>query len=433
MARKNPDKAKEAFKRLSAEILKYGDEGKQDLKELFDVHKPEVIFKLEPGPERQARAAQLIGDMRVLSRELAQAKYFRERGGKKGKPARKERKAHREVPGTYDRFKYVLVELDDGKWGAKITRQGRQIIPEPGAPPIVDHPRLKKSFDSQSDAEIGIRRIINTAMIWYADRGIVPKEKVRRTAGVRETIHRRTAGQVAARERAQLEREAEEEKEAKRERRAARRREEKVEGRKPRRPSEPSTSRGRKMVFIPRKNPGNPFTFERIGEKALAQGEKSLSRYREWQEKWEDSLREEKPNFSAVMKAYDNIENARANFVLAGESHLADKAEEIKKSLRHNIIEVFKYCRKELKSRGGVRQNPSASEHDELGAKNMLKADECWKKYCDTGNVVCLMDAYKYLVLSKEEFDHAGNSEGEDEAKERIKLVRSELRKMIKG
>ena len=138
MARKNPDKAKEAFKKLSAEILKYGDEGRSDLRELLELHKPEVIFKLEQGPERQARAAQLIGDMKVLSRELAEAKYFRERGERKaGKPKTKPK---RQISGTHDGFRYVLVQAPSGKWGAKITRQARQIIPEPDAPPDCRRP-----------------------------------------------------------------------------------------------------------------------------------------------------------------------------------------------------------------------------------------------------------------------------------------------------
>ena len=79
MSRKNLEIVKADFKRLSAEIRKYGQEGEDDLRDLFDLHHPEVIFKMEPGPERGAQLAALIGDMKEQSRDLAYAKYSRAR------------------------------------------------------------------------------------------------------------------------------------------------------------------------------------------------------------------------------------------------------------------------------------------------------------------------------------------------------------------
>ncbi len=433
MARKNPDKAKDAFKRLSAEILKYGEEGKRDLKDLFELHKPEVIFVLEQGPERQARAAQLIGEMRVLSRELAQSKYFRERGEPKGKTKGKvSKKRGRQVTGTHDGFRYVLVQLPDGKWGAKITRQARQIIPETGAPPILDHPALRKPFRDEHDAELAIRRIINTSMMWYVHRGITPKERVRKTKAVSAGIQRRTAGQVAARAREKSEVASEEAERRRREQRAEKRRAEKVEGRRDRRPGAPaSAGPGRKLQYIPRGNPSSAFDFKHSESSAVKQAEKSLAKAKEWETLWSESLESGSPDFRAVMKAYDHIENARANFTLAGDSKRAEMADESKRSLRHNIIEMFNLCKRELSRKRNTNPgaNPSSSEHDKLAVGHMVKAEAAWAKYCEGCNVTDLLNAYKHLELAREEFQHAGNADGVSEAKTKIKLARAALRK----
>ena len=432
MARKNPDTAKDAFKRLSAEILKYGDDGKQDLKDLFGAHKPEVIFKLERGPERQARAAQLIGEMRELSRELARAKYERDREGRGKKKSRTSKaKAKREVAGTHDRFRYVLVELPDGKWGAKITRQGRQIIPHPEAPPIVDAPALKRRFNDQAQAELAVRRVINTAMLWYDERGIRPKEKVRKTKRVRAGVHRRTAGQVEARERETQERKDAEAEERRRERIREERRKAKAEKHRQRRPGDPAPAgRGRKLTYIPRNNPSNPFGFFHSESAALKQGNKAFEKYKEWQERWEESLEADKPDFRAVMKAYDHIENARANFMLAEQKGLAEKANEIKRSLRHNIIEMFKLCSRELRGR---KRNPSRGDHADTARAYMDRADAAWSKYCESCNMTDALNALQHLAIARQEFQHAGDKEGVENARARIKLARQELRKRSKG
>ena len=435
MARKNPDKAKEAFKKLSSEILKFGDEGKADLKELFDLHRPEVIFKLEPGPERQARAAQLISEMRILARELAHAKYFRSREKLKAEKQRKGKgkpRARRQLSGVHDGFKYILVELPDGQWGAKITRQARQIIPDREAPPIVDHPRLAKPFEDQASAELAVRRIINTSMIWYSERGIIPKEKVRTTKSGRAGAQRRTAGQVAARQREQTERRESASAKRERERRAEERRTKKAKRQKPRRPEAASS---RKVVYIPRKNPSTPFAFSHSESSALKQAKKSFEKYKEWEERWNESLEAKRPDFNAVMKAYDHVENARANFTLAEERHLADKADEVKRSLRHNIIEMFKVCNRELRSRrDNPKGNPSKSAHEKIGQSHMKKAETAWAKYCDSSceSLADLLNAYKHLEIAREEFQHAGAAEGVRQAKEKISIARADLRKMCK-
>ena len=266
-------------------------------------------------------------------------------------------------------------------------------------------------------------------MIWYAERGIVPKEKVRKTKGVRAGIQRRTAGQVAARERAREAGEAAAAESLRRQERAEERKRKKAK--KKRRGSTPEPGRrGRKIEYIPRNNPSNPFSFSASQEKALKQGHKALDKYKEYRDEWEESLGEDKPNFTKVMKAYDHIENARANFVLAGERNLADKANEIKRDLRHGVIELFKVCAKELRQR---RSNPSKGDHQEIAASNMQKANASWAKFCESCNLTDALNTLQHLAIAREEYQHAGDSEGVEQARVKIKLARDAIRKMSKG
>lgn len=425
MARKNPDKAKEAFARLSNDILKYGDEGKEELRDLFEVHRPDVIFKLEQGPERQARAAQLIADMRVSGSELAHAKYHRSKAGRKEK-----REVVGETAGTYDRFRYVLSELPDGRCMAKITRQARRLREEAGAPPIVAHPRLQKPFTDCAQATLAIRRIINTAMIWYEERGLSPLEKVRKTAGTRASIHRRTSGQVAARERESQERQAEREEERRREKRRSERTAAKVQGRKPKQRQVESSS-GRKVTYVPRKNPSNPFSFRLSESQAYRHGVKAHKSYEQWRNKWDQSLREDKPDFSAVLKAYDHIENARANFLIADSREQADKMDEIKRAIRHNLIETLRACRRELSGRRQqVRQaNPDPSEHRRIYGKHVSKMEAALDRWSDTGKITCLLDAYKYAELAYAEARNAGDTGMAETLKGRVRTFRDALKR----
>lgn len=422
MARKNPDKAKEVIRRLASEIRKYGDEGKQDLKDLFETHRPDLIFKLPPGPDRQARAAALVADMRNTATELTKSKYYR---GKK---------TSEQVAGTHDRFRYIIEKTPEGKWRARITRQARQIIPHPDAPPIVDHPRLKKPFKSCEDAEDAIRRIINTSMFWYESRGITPKERVRKTKSARAGVRRRTAGQVAARAREHEKKQEEAERKRLSAQRAEERRRKKA-SKKQRRAKTPESRGGRKIVFVPRKNPSaNPFSFSTSGSSAKRAADRAAAKYVEYAEEWQESLAERDPSFAKIMKAYDFVENARANYLLAEEPELAARMQEEKREIRKQIILIFKTCYRELESRRkkNPSHNPGKSEHAKIAKKHMAKAETAWKKYCDDCKVTDLLNAYKHLEIAREEFHHAGDTEAVAEAKEIIKQARAALRKLCK-
>ena len=425
MARKNPDKAKEVFARLRKEILKYGDEGEEALGELFESHRPDVIFAMEQGPERQARAAQLIADMRVTGREIAEARYHRGKDEEVEEVEEaRERPGHRTTSGRYDRFRYTITEAPDGSCTAKITRQARQLYTHPGAPPIVDHPRLRKPFRDCAQAELAVRRIINTALIWYEERGLSPTEKVRKTAMVKAGIHRRTPGQSAARERAAQEKKEERKKKKARDRQRS-------EGREARygepRQRSVESSPGRKITYIPRKNPSNPRSFELSESAAYRHGVKSREGYEKWKDSWEESLREGKPNFGAAMKAYNFIENARVNFTLAGDDRRAQEAAEIRKSIRHNLIEALKVCRKEL---SGRRLNPEPSEHRRTYGRYMSKMDAALDRWSETGNIVCLIDAYKYAELSYAEAQNANDTGMAEALKTKIKTIRDGLKRV---
>lgn len=425
MSRNKSDRAKEAFTKLSREIIKHGDSAKAELKELLFIHKPEVIFKLEPGPDREARAAQLIGEMRILARDLSQV----DRGTVKAKSKSSKKKVtlKNKISGFHDGFKYAVGQLPNGKWVAKITKQARQIIPEPGSPPIVDHPRLSSTFDSQENAELTVRRIINTSMIWYAERGRVPKERARKSKT--QSVQRRTAGQSAARRQEKVSADESAQRLAEKERRAALRREQKTRGRS-RRPADVAGSPGRKYQFIPKKNPSDRFSFLHSDAGALAQGEKAFKKSLEWQEVWKKSFAEDKPNFKALMGSYDAVENARVNFILAEKQDLAKDAGDIKKALRDTFVEILDTCNKELRSKR--RANPSKAEHEKLGAKSLERAESSWTKYCESCRVSDLLDTYRHLEIAKKELAQAGDKDGVTIQNNRIKQVRSELLKRCK-
>jgi len=94
--------------------------------------------------------------------------------------------------GQIDGFSYVIVELDNGDILAKINRKGRRIVEHDDAPKIYESKRLQKSFADKDAAEFEVRRVVNSAMVWYETRGIRPREKVRRSKEAGRGIGRRT-------------------------------------------------------------------------------------------------------------------------------------------------------------------------------------------------------------------------------------------------
>lgn len=481
MARNNPDKVKKVYESLSREFLSYGEEGQSDLDDIVIVHKPDQIFMLDQGPERQARSAQLISEMRVRLAELArehQQKVSRKIEFDDGKYGRISPEL--QVTGNYDGFRYILTKLVDGRWSAKVTRQARNIIENKDAPSVYDSPYLNKPFRSQRDAELAVRRAINTAMIWYSEHFIAPQEKSRKTKAISGSISRRTTAQadikaLTDKERAQAEAERKRRRDAKDKRLAEKvRRHE--QGR--RRPSEvQQLGPGRKRVYIPKGNPEPPplhkdsartvvkdlTLFEKAkaaakkaarsakktaskirqdgDDPATVQAKMSYTKYKKYNKQFGASVGANKPDFGLLLKAYDGLENSRLNFKLAGQPALAAKVSSRKSKLAASIVQALdtgyaaqlfraRYEGDDIEDAEWI-ENPSKPQHKALGGANMVKADKCWKKYSETGSLASLLDTYKYLEIAREESKHAKDSEGVAHAKARISLVRKEFKKKV--
>jgi len=441
MSRPNTDKVKNLIKALAHEISKHGEEGKAELRQLFEVRPPQTILSLSPGPTRDALAAELIGDMRAIARELAEAKAARihsaidkrERAESK-KPAATRKKVKKDpkgiisrTTGKVDGFIFEVGELDSGDYIVKVTRKGRRVIEDEKAPKIYDNQALQRTFRNKDEAEIAARRVVNAAMIWYDERGITPREKTRRSKSAGRGVYRRSAS-----DRADISREESEAARIQRKKKQAQERkkrllEEKVSGRK----ANPDRSLG----YIPRKNPGVFSSFKHSEASAESQAKKSLAQSKKYKAKWEESLKSDRPDFRSLMRAYDSLENARANLFLAGEEKEAEAVGEIRVGVRDSIIGIFNTCYKHLSKRGtfSTKENPGKEAHHKLGDDLLNKADAAMDKYSSTLSDACLLDAYKYYEMAAREYKYSGHKTGLNKAKASAKVVREELKKKTRG
>jgi hypothetical protein len=450
MPRRNPDQAKELIQRHTKEILRYGDEGKAELRELFvGAQRPDVILSLPQGPDRSARAAALIGSLREILQELSEGKAVRElQSGKKASKKPEEQKATEpkkkpsdiiwRTHGNIDRFNYTINKRRDGYFVAKITKKGRNVIEDDKAPRIYDNPLLDKHFSSHDDAELAVRRVINTAMIWYAERGIRVRERKRRSEKSRGTMRRRTAAmrEEISKEEAETRRIAAKKKAA--QERKERIRKEKMEGTYRRRRSNPEKS----LRHIPRGNPSKFFSFKHSETSAEKQAAKSYSSYLSYREKWDESLRSGKPRFITVMKAYDALENTRANLMLAGQKERADAVDRLRVDLRQQLIDIFSTCSRYLSKMGKeeefsepkvTQMNPGPDTHVKIANELLEKAKSEMAKYKESGSIPRLLNAYSNYEMAKREFRYAKHKTGLKKATAGAKRSREELKKKARG
>src|SRR5690606_3878224 len=117
-----------------------------------------------------------------------------------------------------------------------------------------------------------------------------------------------------------------------------------------------SPGAGRKLEYIPKKNPSE--------SEPLQQANKAISLYKKWKGRWEQSLKDGKADFRAVMAAYDWAENARANFEIAGHVGPSEKASKIKSNLRTTIVDIFNLCARELSGRKFTVEGSDSSLSD---------------------------------------------------------------------
>lgn len=438
-----PEKSREHFLRLSREIQKYGRRGKSELDSLFANKPPKAIFSLPPGPVREAHLAELIGEMQEISRDFAEDKArASRRKPKKMSESKKRTKAKKpkvdkpkvvsRSSGNVDGFSYNVLELDTGDIFAKINRKGRNIFEHENAPSIYDSVRLKKSFNTKDEADFEVRRVVNTAMIWYDTRGLRPREKVRRSREAGRGILRRTSGDRSAIAAEEVATRA-----IKRKQKDARERKDRLLGEKVRRKSNPG---GKSLRHIPRVNPSNPSHFAHSEDTAEKQAAKSFQSYLKYKNKWEDSLRSGKPRFAWVMKSYDSAENSRANYLLSGNAKMAEKLDGIKAGVRTQIKEMFEVCFRKL-SKASPKSNPKAEVHGDIGRSLLVASSRAMGRYEESGNLKDLLDANDGYVAAIRELKRGWTSSLEGrptvdeigQAKAGAKKTRLEILKKMKG
>jgi len=459
------DKAKERYERLTQEIAKeFGDDGKDALKDLIEEKHPQVIFSLPAGPIRDKQAADLVSELRSLSRELLDKRALehdrrmmkKEKAEKSGKAPAKKTKAKKKEPkepkekptdiirrtsGKVDRFTYDIGELRNGLFIVKVNRKGRNIFEEDKAPKIYDSERLNKTFTSSDDASFAVSQVINSAMIWYAERGIAPRERRRRSKSVGKGVMRRTS-----KDRSAMIRDAAEAAIIAKKKKAAKDRKDRLLEEKVKRAG--GDRRGnpeRKLRSIPRSNPSGLFSFKQSESSAEKQAAKSIHKYMERKETWAKSLLDDKPKFFIALSAYDALENARANYVIAGMKSQADAVDIQKTEFRSQLVTILNRCWRGA-AKSGSKTGKSHSEKDhkdkalELAKLGMLsvKAYSSCKKVATTQEeklkaLDSLLTAHQAYSMAANELNYAGASEKEvKKIKKRLAQLRSAILKNMK-
>ena len=427
-----PGEAKGHYKRLTTEILKYGNEGKEELDALFKIMPPKKIFSLPQGPDRGAREAELISEMKVIARDFAEAKSKASRPKKKAE-TKKMKKAKTSKPkkppepqivkksgGQIDGFSYVIVELDNGDIIAKINRKGRKIVEHDDAPKIYESKRLQKSFADKDAAEFEVRRVVNSAMVWYETRGIRPREKVRRSKSSGRGYSTRTPEMKSAiakedREMATIRRKRKEARERK-----DRMLREKVIG-------NPS---GKSFGHIPRVNPSKSSFFSHSEDTAEKQAVKAFEAYVNYKDKWDRSIAKGKPRFAWVMKAYDAIENSRANYLLSGNTTQAESVNKLKGKLREKISHMVEDCIARLSRKGNPSSNPTANPTAEEHLETAKDTEETAMSLISRGRIV---EGYGHLTTSVGNYMDAGDQAKANELSAVLKKLRNKIEKKMRG
>lgn len=379
-------------------------------------------------------------------------------------------------------FDVHRVETDQGiRHRFNVTKRGRNIEQRKGAPPLYDHPDEKKLFKTEQDAYLRARRVIHAALIWYeerrgAERKIEEKrrlagaykkhiESIRARVGLRVGMHKVKPGtyesEVLGYEvGSYVKEEVRGGEKLRRAWEAKRRRGKKVSkkgavtvwetevrerGRKVSTRKVPASARrgktSREVSKIGRiveaeirrgkfRTPkrvlkGNP------SEPAGA-AKSAIARYNSEFGTWQRSMQTGRPKFGALMRAYDALENARANFSLSDQEREARAVNKRIIELRDAIVSLMEAQESEEIIEAAYEANPSRAVHQKNGAQFLSKSEKAWNRYCDKLQTKDLLDAYENLVLAEQELGYAKDKEGLRQAKAGLKSARAELARHLK-
>lgn len=310
-------------------------------------------------------------------------------------------------------YKVTRVKTQKGpRYQFNVTKYGRRILPEPGSPPLYNHPDENKLFQLRDDADIRARRVINAALIWFEEHRGQIKERVR-IAGHRKKVHEDIQSKRTRKVSKEL-REAWEKKTGK---------------------------KSRKRI-------SNPI-FGGESE-MLAQAKDALSQYKSEFSTFKRTMSRGNPDFGALMRAYDWLENARANLSLAEKKSDARAVQRRKEELRDSIVSMMGACdveelldeayslnpskkrSKKKRSKKRSKKNPTAETHQKLGTGFLKKSEKAWEQYCDTLKTDDLLKAYENLVLAEQELGYAKDKKGLAQARDGLKSARAELASLKK-
>ena len=417
---KNPSLIKKQWIAMRNSLLELGSEGKEELSRIEDAYKPRQLFAIEKqSPVAKQSIVEMLKAIRTARDDIIRGQQIAKRQERQlakkalaeGRPVRRVKvrgkgKVVREgsVEGIRYRIRRVPIHDDQGQkvgWGFKIQilKTGRIIKPMRGAPKLYTHPDTFKIFPARDvrvtvagkqtvmtgldAAEIAARRIINAAVIWYAEHGVRIAEKKRMTKRRRARHEAIQTTRKSAREKSRLEA-IEEGLEA---RRAKKRKEERAvakKGIKTKKPTVRGVQKGLgrieadvfgKTFKTPKKAlKGNPLGFG--SSVYVKQAEKSARKYKEELSRWERSMSTARPKYKSLMSAYDWLENVRANLSLDEQKDAARRVQQKKEELRDVIVALME---------GGEIYEAEYSIRNPAGAKKKSKkkrAKKSRKKKC---------------------------------------------------
>ncbi len=301
-------------------------------------------------------------------------------------------------------YRIDQVQTQQGiRYRFRVTKSGRVIAPfvDPSigrSPPLYDHPDQKKLFKTPEEAHLRARRVIHAALIWFDEHGAKIQERIRR-AGHRKEIHKQIQ-----------------------------------QGRRP------LALRKIREDWERKKLKRNPVFGSGMSE-LERQAKDSLAHYESDIRLWEQSLRTGRPNYGALMHAYDMLENARANLSIAERKGDARSVQGQKEKIKAMIIALMEaetsddilnavYSTRYNPSKKRPNpSNPSTKIHQQIGIKFLKKSEKCLNRYKKSFKMKDLLDAYEDLIIAQEEFRHAKDKKYLAQSRSGLKAVRAKLSK----
>jgi len=130
------------------------------------------------------------------------------------------------------------------------------------------------------------------------------------------------------------------------------------------------------------------------------------------------------------MKAYDAIENSRANYLLSGNTTRAESVNKLKLKLREKIIHMVEDCIKKLSRKSNPGSNPTANPTAEEHLETAKDTEETAMSLISRGRIV---EGYGHLTTSVGNYMDAGDQAKANELSAVLKKLRNKIEKKMRG